>query len=137
MIVFMQKLSTREICRRLNISRQARLDILLQCDAPEVAGVLHYSMKNEKKKIQAKISSEGLNILEMIFFLQRSGCSRPMKYSNKGGAQDLRMMSRECGVVLYFPATRHGIRYSFLHTYHTVLCVRIALRQRYRYRRTL
>ena len=68
MIVFMQKLSTREICGRLNISRQARLDVLVQCDAPEVAGVLHYSENNEERSIQAEIFLEGITIFAMFFF---------------------------------------------------------------------
>ena len=68
MIVFVQKLSTREICRRLNIPRQAKLDVLLQCDAPEAAGDLHHSKKNEKKKLQAEISLEGAPKFKMTLF---------------------------------------------------------------------
>ena len=36
--------------QKVEISRQARLDVLLRCDAPEVAGVLQYSRKNEREK---------------------------------------------------------------------------------------
>ena len=68
MIVFMQKLSTREICRRLNISRQARLDVLLQCDAPEVVGILHYSKENEKKGNKSKDSPGGHTKFKTMVF---------------------------------------------------------------------
>ena len=64
MIVFMQKLSTREICSMLNISRQARLDVLLQCDALEAAGVLHHSKKNEKKINSNRDFFEGCNQIQ-------------------------------------------------------------------------
>ena len=126
MIVFVQKLSTREICRKLNISRQARLDVLLQCDALEASSVLHHSQKNEKKINASREFFGGcIEIQDDTFY--RPDCSKSIKHS-KGAAPELRMMSRGCGVGLHLPATRHGIRCGFLHTYHTFLRVRIALR---------
>ena len=71
MIVFLQKLSTRHTYRRLNISRQARLDALLQCNPPELAGALHDSKKIEEGNTSRKFLRKYTQIQDEIFLTIR------------------------------------------------------------------